>query len=103
MSDPQQAVGEEGGEAGLCLKGRGAIGGSPKAVAERSRGVCRRLREAVSGGWECGWGLVLGYGTAFGVESVQWGGGSPPPPLQAIPWGEGTARTPFLRTPPPAH
>ena len=65
---------------GLCLKGRGAIGGSPRAVAERSRGMCRRLREAVSGGWECGWGLVLGYGNAFGVDSVQWGGGKPPPP-----------------------
>ena len=81
---------------GLCLKGRGAIGGSPRAVAERSRGMCRRLREAVSGGWECGWGLVLGYGNAFGVESVQWGGGrGPPPPLQAIPCL--THMGPFLR------
>ena len=34
-------------------------------------------------------GLVLGYGNAFGVESVQWegGGGYPPPPFQAIPGG----------------
>ena len=35
-------------------------------------------------------GLVLGYGNAFGVESVQWGRGEgSPPPLQAIPWARG--------------
>ena len=38
-------------------------------------------------------GLVLGYGNAFGVESGPecWGGGRgyPPPPFQAMPWGEG--------------
>ena len=33
-------------------------------------------------------GLVLGYGTAFGVESGPecWGGRAPPPLLGAIPW-----------------
>ena len=43
------------------------------------------------GGCESGWGgggfwrlekrlgLALGYGNAFGAESVQWGGGYPPP------------------------
>ena len=39
---------------------------------------------AVTGGWECDGGLVLGYGNAFGVESVQWeGGGGYPPPLSS--------------------
>ena len=37
-------------------------------------------------------GLVLGYGDAFGVESVQWGGGRgvPPPPFKRLmPWTRG--------------
>ena len=61
------------------LEGEGGHRGSPRAVAERSQG-------AVGGGgfWrlEMRSGLVLGYGNAFGVESVQWGGGrgtTPPP------------------------
>ena len=61
---------------------------------------------AVSGGWKCGWGPVLGYGNAFAVESGQWGGGEggTPPPLQAMPWGPPppSRRSPSRGLPPPA-
>ena len=65
---------------GLCLKGRGAIGAVPERL------------QSGHGGCASGWGRRLlavgnaagGYGNAFGVESVQWGGGNPPL-LQAIP------------------
>ena len=43
----------------------------------------------VGGYWrlEMRLGLVLGYGNSFGVESGQWGGGSPPPPFKRFPGG----------------
>ena len=70
---------EGAGGAGLRLKGRGWGGnrGRPTAVAERSQGMGKRLGGAVTGGWKCSWGLVLGYGNAFGVNSGPqcWEGG----------------------------
>ena len=75
------------------LEGEGAIGAVPAQLQSGHGGCESGWGGAVTGGWECDGGLVLGYGNAFGVESVQWeGGGGTSPPLQAIPWG----------TPPPA-
>ena len=64
--------------AGLCLEGRGALGGMPE------RGGYWRLEMRL--------GLVLGYAnTAFGGESEPecFGGGGG---LQAIPWQRGGMR-----------
>ena len=49
---------------------------------------------AITGGWKCGWGLMLEYRNAFRVESEPepWGRGLPLPP-SAIPWGEGLPRS----------
>ena len=62
----------EGGRSGQFQSGRRAVTGDVKAV----------VGWAVTGGWECGWGLVLGCGNAFRVESGPecWGGGRGPPP-----------------------
>ena len=70
----------------LRLKGRGGIGAVPERLQSGHRGC--ESGWGVGGYWrlEMRLGLVLGYGNAFGVGSGQWGGGSPPPPLQAIPW-----------------
>ena len=69
--------------AGLCLKGRGAIGAIPERL-QSGHGGCESGWAgggAVTGGWKCGWGLVLGDGNAFGVESGPecWGGRGNPP------------------------
>ena len=51
-----RARGPQGGRAGLCSKGRAGHRGRPRAGAERSQGMCKRLGEAVSSGCKCGWG-----------------------------------------------
>ena len=58
--------GLEGGEGRALLEGEGGHRGSPRAVAERSQGMCKRLGEAVSGGWKCGWGWCWGMGMPLG-------------------------------------
>ena len=73
--------------AGLCLKGRGAIG--------QSESSCRAVAEdvtAVGGGgyWRLGMRLGAGVGVwecLFGVETVQCRGGrgAPPPPFKRFP------------------
>ena len=78
--------------AGLCLKGRGAIGGIPERVQSGHR--------ALGGGYwrlEMRLGPVLGYGTAFGVESGPecWEGGGSSPLLKRFPGGW------VRQTPPP--
>ena len=70
------------------LEGEGGHLGSPRAVAERSQGMGKRL---CGGYWrlEMRLGLVLEYGNAtFGGESGPecWGGGGGP--VEAIPWGQ---------------
>ena len=81
---------------GLCLKGRGTIGAVPERLQSCHRGC--EIGWGGGGFWrlEMRVGLVLEYGNAFGVESVQWGGGrgvTPPPPqgvaLIFIPAGGG--------------
>ena len=68
---------------GLCLKGRVPSGQSQSGCRAVTGGV-KAVGGAVTGGWECDGGLVLGYGNAFRVESVQWGGGrGVPPPLSS--------------------
>ena len=72
------------GGAGLCLKGRGAIGAAPERLQNGHRGC----ESGLGGGgfWrlEMRLWLVLGYGNAFGVGSgLEWGGGkgvTPSPP-----------------------
>ena len=73
--------------AGLCLKGRGAIGTVPERLQSGHKGC--QSGWGVGGFWrlEMRLVLVLGYGNAFGVDQGSGeGGGGYPPPLQAIPW-----------------
>ena len=64
--------------------------GSPGAVAERSHGMGKRLGEAVSGGWKCGWGSCWGTGMSLGESQCDGEGGGggghhPLPPLKRFP------------------
>ena len=101
LSTPHASARGGGGGQGLCLKGRGGHRGSPRAVT----GDVKRLG---GGYWRLGMrlGRVVGYGNAFGAESVPecWGGGSPlPPPLrfEAIPLGGGGGDLRIQRHSPP--
>ena len=75
---------KEGGGGGLgraLLEGEG--GGGIGAVPERVQSGHGGCESGCGGGFwrlEMRLGLVLGYENAFGVESVQWGRGEPPPP-----------------------
>ena len=66
---PRALLEGEGGPSGQSQSGCRAVTGDVKAVGG-------------DGFWrlEMRLGLVLGYGKASGVESVQWGGGYRPPP-----------------------
>ena len=81
------------GRAGLCLKGRGG-GGAPGQSQSGCRAVTGDVKAVGGGGFwrlEMRLRLVLRYGNAFGVESVQWGGGRgvPPPRLSSDSLGAG--------------
>ena len=56
-----------GGGEGFARSGwglRGQFQSGCRAVTRDAKAV----GGAVTGGWKCGWGLVLGYGNVFGVE-----------------------------------